>query len=36
VVVYSEKEGEAAVDGDGVKSPFALAFAGGSRCPAKT
>jgi uncharacterized caspase-like protein len=26
LVVYSAKEGQAAVDGDGVNSPFALAF----------
>jgi len=26
LVVYSAKEGEAAVDGDGINSPFALAF----------
>jgi uncharacterized caspase-like protein len=35
LVVYSAKEGEAAVDGDGVNSPFALAFAGRLKKPGR-
>ena len=35
LVVYSANEGEAAVDGDGVNSPFALAFAGRLKMPCR-
>jgi hypothetical protein len=35
LVVYSAKEGPAAVDGDGVNSPFALAFAARLKKPGR-
>ena len=35
LVVYSAKEGEAAIDGDGVNSPFALAFAKRLKTPGR-
>jgi uncharacterized caspase-like protein len=35
LVVYSAREGQAAVDGDGVNSPFALAFVGRLKTPGR-
>jgi uncharacterized caspase-like protein len=35
MVVYSAKEGQAAVDGDGVNSPFALAFVARLKVPGR-
>jgi tetratricopeptide (TPR) repeat protein len=35
LVVYSAKEGQAAVDGDGINSPFALAFVGRLKKPGR-
>jgi uncharacterized caspase-like protein len=35
LVVYSAKEGQAAVDGDGVNSPFALAFVARLKVPGR-
>jgi hypothetical protein len=35
LVVYSAKEGQAADDGDGVNSPFALAFAARLKKPGR-
>ena len=35
LVVYSAKEGQAAVDGDGIDSPFAVAFAARLKTPGR-